>query len=183
MNIYLCGMIGSGKTAVGKMIAKRLHWPFFDLDQIMEEEAGKRIHEIVAHETWLGFREREYEICKRFSRLNRSVVALGGGTVRYEWNRDVLRGSGIIILLTARLRVLAERVKKHDRPRVNPGTSLKEDLSLLWKKYKHLYYDAADLIYKTDRNKTVNQEANEIIQRLKKVGFLSKAGHSSRSSA
>ena len=77
MNIYLCGMIGSGKTAVGKMIAKRLHWPFFDLDQIMEEEAGKGIHEIVAQETWLGFREREYEICKRFSKRDRSVIALG----------------------------------------------------------------------------------------------------------
>ena len=62
-------MIGSGKTAVGRAIARKLRWPFFDLDQIMEKEAGKRIHDIVAKETWLGFREREYQICKKFSKM------------------------------------------------------------------------------------------------------------------
>jgi shikimate kinase len=115
----------------------------------------------------LGFREREYEICKRFSRMNHTVVALGGGTVRYEWNRDILKGSGPIILLTAKLKVLAERVRKNDRPRVNPGATLEQDLSLLWKRFKHLYYLAADFTYRTDRDKTVRQEANDIIRILK----------------
>jgi shikimate kinase len=50
MNIYLCGLIGSGKTSIGKEIARRLRRPFFDVDQIMEKEAGKRIHDIVAEE-------------------------------------------------------------------------------------------------------------------------------------
>jgi len=174
MNIYLCGMIGSGKTAVGRAISQKLHWPFFDLDQIMEQETGKRIHDIVAEETWLGFREREYRICKRFSQKHSSVVALGGGTVRYEWNMDVLRGTGPIILLKAKLKVLAERVRKHDRPRVNPATSLEKDISILWKKYKHLYYKAADLILKTDQGRTVVHEADEIIRRLKKRGFFNR---------
>ncbi len=167
MNIYLCGMIGSGKTAIGLTIGKRLRWPFFDLDRVMEEEAGKRIHDIVAEETWLGFREREYAICKRFSQMNHSVIALGGGTVRYEWNRDILRGSGPIVLLTAGLKVLAERVRKNDRPRVNPGASLEQDLSVLWKNFKHLYYLAADFRYRTDRGKTIPKEADEIIKILK----------------
>jgi len=168
MNIYLCGMIGSGKTAIGLAISRRLQWTFFDLDQVMEGKAGKRIHDIVAEETWLGFREREYEICKRFSRMNHTVVALGGGTVRYEWNRDILNGSGPIILLTAKLKVLAERVRKNDRPRVNPGATLEQDLALLWKRFKHLYYLAADFTYRTDRDKTVRQEANEIVRIVKK---------------
>jgi shikimate kinase len=168
MNIYLCGMIGSGKTAVGITISRQLQWPFFDLDQVMEEKTGKRIHDIVAEETWLGFREKEYGICKRFSRMNDSVIALGGGTVRYEWNRDILKGSGPIILLTAKRKVLAERVKKNDRPRVNPGATLEQDLSLLWKRFKHLYYLAADFTYRTDRDKTVRHEANDIIEMLKK---------------
>jgi len=174
MNIYLCGMIGSGKTAIGKAIARKLRWPFFDLDQIMEEEAGKRIHDIVTEETWLGFREREYQICKRFSQTDCSVIALGGGTVRYQWNMDVLRGSGRVILLKANLKVLADRVKKYDRPRVNPGTSLEEDISILWKKYKCLYYKAADLVVKTDQGKTVLEEAVEIVRRLKKQDFFNK---------
>ncbi len=172
MNIYLCGMIGSGKTAIGLAISRRLQWTFFDLDQVMEEEAGKRIHDIVAEETWVGFREREYAICKRFSKMDHSVIALGGGTVRYEWNRDVLRRSGVIVLLTAKLNVLAERVKKNDRPRVNPGVTLEQDLSLLWKRFKHFYYAAADLVYRTDGNKTVKQEADEIIKILKRKKFL-----------
>ncbi len=172
MNIYLCGMIGSGKTAIGLAISRRLQWPFFDLDQVMEEEAGKRIHDIVAEETWVGFREREYAICKRFSKMDHSVIALGGGTVRYEWNRDILRRSGVIVLLAAKLNVLAERVKRNDRPRVNPGATLEQDLSLLWKKFKHVYYAAADLVYRTDRNRTVKQEADEIIKKLERNKLL-----------
>jgi shikimate kinase len=172
MNLYLCGMIGSGKTAIGLAISRRLKWSFFDLDQVMESEAGKRIHEIVADETWLGFREREYSICKRFSEMNHSVIALGGGTVRYEWNRDILKGSGPVILLTARLKVLAERVRKNDRPRVNPEASLEQDLALLWRKFKHLYFLAADFTYRTDQGKTVRQEADEIIRILRKKKFL-----------
>ena len=172
MNIYLCGMIGSGKTAIGLAISRRLQWPFFDLDQVMEEQAGKRIHDIVAEETWVGFREREYAICKRFSKMDHSVIALGGGTVRYEWNRDILRRSGVIVLLTAKLNVLAERVKKNDRPRVNPGVTLEQDLSLLWKRFRHLYYQAADFTYRTDQEKTVKQESDEIIKILERRKFL-----------
>lgn len=178
MNLYLCGMIGSGKTAVGLAISKRLQWPFFDLDRIMEEEAGKRIHDIVAEETWLGFREREYAICKRFSKMKHSVIALGGGTVRYEWNRDVLKGSGPVVLLAARLKALAERVRKNDRPRVNPGATLEQDLSVLWKNFKHLYYLAADFTYRTDQGKPVLQEADEIIRILRQrvPGFKGSSG-------
>ncbi len=171
MNIYLCGMIGSGKTAIGLALARRLGWSFYDLDRVMEAEAGKRIHEIVADETWVGFREKEYAICKRFSRMDRSVIALGGGTARYEWNRDALKGSGITILLTATLKVLAERVRRNDRPRVNPGVSLEQDLSLLWKRFRHLYRLAADLTYRTDQGKTVRQEAEDIVRILKRKGF------------
>jgi len=172
VNIYLCGMIGSGKTAVGEVIARRLRWAFSDLDRIMEKEAGKRIHDIVAEETWVGFRQREYDICRRFSRMDRSVIALGGGTVRYAWNMDVLRGSGVIVLLTASLKVLADRVRKQDRPRVNPGTSLEKDIAILWKKYKHLYYGGADITYRTDQSKTVTQEAEEIIEKIRGRGVL-----------
>jgi len=117
MNLYLCGMIGSGKTSIGKEIAKRLRWPFFDVDQIMEKEAGKRIHDIVAEEGWVSYRESEYHIAKRLSQLDRSVVATAGGTVRYEWNMD----------------------------------------------------GAADFTYRTDRNKTVKEEAEEIIDLLEKT--------------
>ncbi len=172
MNLYLCGMIGSGKTSIGKEIAKRLQWPFFDVDQIMEREAGKRIHDIVAEEGWVSYREREYHIAKRLSQLDHSVIAMAGGTVRYEWNMDVFRGTGVFILLTAPIKTLASRVEKNDRPRVNLGTSLEKDLSLIWRKYMDRYEEAADFTYRTDRNETVKEEAEEIIDRLKKKKLL-----------
>jgi len=168
MNLYLCGMIGSGKTSIGKEIAKRLRWPFFDVDQIMEKEAGKRIHDIVAEEGWVSYRESEYHIAKRLSQLDRSVVATAGGTVRYEWNMDVLGGTGVFVLLTAKLKTLVGRARMNDRPRVHSGTTLENDLSFIWKKYKDRYGGAADFTYRTDRNKTVKEEAEEIIDLLKK---------------
>jgi shikimate kinase len=114
----------------------------------------------------VAFRELEYSICKDFARLNRSIVCLGGGTVRYEWNRDVLRGTGLIILLTASLEELARRVRLADRPRVNVGTSLEQDLEKIWSEAGDKYRQAADLIYSTE-NKTVDETVDELKSRLR----------------
>jgi shikimate kinase len=164
MNIYLCGMIGAGKTALGKALATRLSWKFFDLDETMDREAGCRFHELVAREGWLSFRQREYRICKRFAHGHHAVIALGGGTVRYEWNMDVLRGTGYTILLTADLPTLAERVRQNDRPRVNEGTTLEEDLIQIWSQWNHLYYEAADAVYATDQGKDIAEEAEDLVK-------------------
>jgi len=167
MNIYFCGMIGSGKTAVGEFLAQLLGWSFFDLDREMDRELGRSFHELVREQGWLAFRELEYRICKRFSKMDRAVIALGGGTVRYEWNTDILRGSGIMILLESDLSTLAERVRKADRPRVNPGVSLEEDLQRIWSSAAHLYRQCADIIYRTDQGKSVSAEVEEILRMLK----------------
>ncbi len=123
-NIYFSGMIGSGKTAVGKRLAQRLGRPFYDLDREMDSALGRSFHELVREQGWLAFRELEYSIVKRFAEMERVVAALGGGTVRYAWNTDALRGTGIMVLLDAELGVLADRVRQADRPRVNPSVSL-----------------------------------------------------------
>ncbi|MBW2147235.1 MAG: shikimate kinase, partial [Deltaproteobacteria bacterium] len=165
-------MIGSGKTTLGKAIADRLGWPFRDLDRTMESEAGKPFHEVVAEEGWLGFRQREYNICKCFAVMDRSVIALGGGTVRYEWNRDILKGTGVRILLIADLNVLADRVRMNDRPRVNPGTALEEDLKKIWDEHKGLYFNFADIIYATDKGKTVSTQRDEVLELLRTKNLL-----------
>ncbi len=172
MNIYLAGVIGAGKTTVGRLLAEQLGWSFQDLDPAMEVDAGKSFHQVVADEGWLGFRVREYRICKSFARMDRAVVALGGGTVRYEWNRDILRGSGVNVLLAADLKVIADRVRVNDRPRVHPGTTLEEDLELIWGQNKDLYLNWADLIYQTDQGKSPAEEAKDLIQILQREGIL-----------
>jgi shikimate kinase len=162
-NLYLAGLIGSGKTAIGERLAERLGRPFYDLDREMDRELGRSFHELVREQGWLAFRELEYRIVKRFAQMERVVAALGGGTVRYEWNTDALRGTGITILLDADLKVLADRVRQADRPRVNPGASLEEDLARIWSSAAHLYRAAAQVTYRTDQGKTLEEEVDDLI--------------------
>ena len=98
----------------------------------MDRILGYSFHKLVQTEGWLAFRELEYSICKRFAKIENSIICLGGGTVRYEWNMDVLAGSASIILLTASLQELIRRVQLADRPRVNVGTTVEEDIRMIW---------------------------------------------------
>ena len=107
------------------------------------------LHRLVREKGWVAFRELEYSICKRFARREKSLICLGGGTVRYEWNMDVLRGTGFFVLLTAPLAELVQRVRNEQRPRVNIGTSLEEDLRAIWEQSEDNYRRAADAVVDT----------------------------------
>jgi len=167
MNIYLSGMIGAGKTTLGKELARRLGWTFDDLDDAMARMAGKDFRRVVAEDGWLRFRQWEYAICKQFAAMDGTIIGLGGGTVRYEWNRDVLRGTGINVLLTTDLAELAERVRDNDRPRVNEGTTLEEDLALIWGKHRDLYITFADVVHRTENQRTIAAEVDELLSTLR----------------
>lgn len=166
MNVYLSGMIGSGKTTLGQRLALRLGRPFLDLDREMDRELGRSFHDLVREQGWVPFREREYRIIKRFAASKHTVCALGGGTVRYEWNRDALRGTGVIVLLEADLATLAARVRAADRPRVNPDATLEEDLARIWSDAADLYQGAADIVYRTDAGLSLDEEVEELIRLL-----------------
>ena len=130
----------------------------------MDRILGYSFHKLVQTEGWLAFRELEYSICKRFAKIENSIICLGGGTVRYEWNMDVLAGSGSIILLTASLQELIRRVQLADRPRVNVGTTVEEDIRMIWQKSGGKYYHAADVVYATD-----HKSIDEAVQDLKDI--------------
>src|SRR5512132_3228896 len=149
-NVYLAGMIGVGKTTIGQQVARTLGRRFYDFDWELKEETKLDLHTLVAERGWLGFRVAEYAVIKRLASLEGAVVGLGGGTVRYQWNLDAMAGTGPIVLLTADLDVLADRVRAADRPRVHPGTTLEEDLQLIWGSSKDLYLKAATYVYRTD---------------------------------
>ena len=161
-NIYLCGMIGTGKTTIGSRLAHELDLPFYDLDQEMDRILGYSFHRLVQEKGWVAFRELEYAICKGLARRQKSLICLGGGTVRYEWNMDVLRGTGRIILLTACLDELARRVRAAERPRVNVGTTLENDLRTIWSESEEKYRRAADLTFGTD-----GKSVEEVVAELK----------------
>jgi shikimate kinase len=160
-NVYLCGMIGCGKTTVGLRLSQELKRPFYDVDREMDRALGYSFHRLVQEKGWVAFRELEYAICKRFAAMRGALIGLGGGSVRYEWNMDVLRGTGLIILLTAGLEELARRVRAAERPRVNVGASLEEDLLTIWTESEGKYRAAADLTLATD-GKTAEAVAAEL---------------------
>ena len=168
-NVYLCGMIGTGKTTLGERLAARLGRPFHDLDRELDQELGRSFHELVREQGWLAFREIEYRICKRFAGLEHAVCALGGGTVRYEWNTDVLRGSGVMVLLEGDLALLAERVRAADRPRVHAGLSLEEDLARIWRQSAHLYRGAADLVYRLAPGRGIDESVADLVTLLERL--------------
>lgn len=161
-NIYLCGMIGSGKTTIGRRLAQELELPFNDLDREMDRILGHSFHQLVREKGWVAFRELEYSICKRFARLDSHLICLGGGTVRYEWNMDVLQGTGLFILLTASPDELVRRVRNEQRPRVNVGTTLEEDLQTIWRQSAEKYRRAADVTLDTD-GKSIETIAAELL--------------------
>ncbi len=161
MNVYFCGMIGSGKTTIGERAAEALGLRFLDLDREMDGRLGYSFHRLVAEKGWLAFRELEYSICKYFATRNDAIVCLGGGTVRYEWNTDILKPTGVFVLLEVSVEVLIRRVRQADRPRVNEGTSLEEDIRMMWENEKHKYYAAADIVYRSDE-KSIERETREI---------------------
>ena len=167
MNIYLAGMIGSGKTTLGERIAAFLDRSFYDLDLEMDRILGYSFHNLVREKGWLAFRELEYSICKDFARRSKAIVCLGGGTVRYEWNLDVLRGTGSIVLLEVSPEELIRRVRAADRPRVNAGTTLEEDIHLMWDLEREKYYRAADIVYRAE-GKNIDTEVEELVSMLRK---------------
>jgi shikimate kinase len=166
MNVYLSGMIGSGKSTLGARLAAKLGRPFHDLDRELDRAIGRSFHDLVREQGWLAFREVEYRICKRFAALSRVVCALGGGTVRYDWNVDVLRGTGLVVLLEADLATLAARVRDADRPRVNPGVTLEEDLARIWSASSARYRATAGLVHRTDTGRGVDEEVGELLELL-----------------
>jgi len=165
MNIYLSGMIGSGKTTIGLQLAKELVLPFYDLDREMDKILGYSFHKLVQEKGWVEFRELEYTICKKFAAYENAIIGLGGGTVRYEWNIDVLKNSGKIILLNTPIEELIRRVTLSDRPRVYPETTIEEDINKIWSSYKNLYIKSADIVYETN-GKSLEIEVAELKEKI-----------------
>lgn len=101
MNVVLVGMMGAGKTTVGRILARELGWPLVDTDQVVVERAGRSIPELFATEGEKGFRAREAEAIAWAAAQDNLVIATGGGAVLAPANREALRRSGVVFWLDA----------------------------------------------------------------------------------
>lgn len=146
-NIFLVGLMGAGKTTVGRALAKRLLLEFYDSDKEIESRTGVSIPTIFEIEGEDGFRAREAKMIEHLSQLSGCVVATGGGAVLRKENRDNMKLNGIVITaLMLFRRLYGERVR-HDRNRpllqvVDPLLKLKE----LHAHRDPLYREVADFV-------------------------------------
>ena len=115
-NIFLVGMMGAGKTTVGRLLARRLKLRFVDSDQEIESRCGVKIPLIFEIEGEEGFRLRETQVLAELTALEGIVLGTGGGAVLAEENRKRLCGGGTVVYLRAKPEDLYERVR-HDRNR------------------------------------------------------------------
>jgi shikimate kinase len=113
MNIVLTGFMGTGKSAVGKLLAARLAWRFVDLDAMIETEAGMSIAEIFARDGEAQFRDREARTVIAASGFERVVISCGGGVVLRAENMDAFERHGVVVCLTASPEAVFERVKNN----------------------------------------------------------------------
>lgn len=165
-NVYLIGPMGSGKTAVGRQLAKLLHLQFHDSDVEVERRTGVDIPYIFEREGEAGFREREREVIDALTRLPDVIVATGGGAVLLAENREHLSTRGRVVYLQTGIEEQLERTR-HGRHRPllyteDPEQRLKD----LMAHRAPLYESIAELTVTTD-GRHVRAVAEEIVARLK----------------
>ncbi|MEM4390102.1 MAG: shikimate kinase [Candidatus Micrarchaeia archaeon] len=112
MNITLVGFMGTGKSSVGRLLAKRLGMRFVDTDAIIEKETGASISEIFAKHGEQKFRDIERDVVRRVALEDNLVISAGGGVVLRKENIDDLKRNGPVICLTATPEEIWARVKK-----------------------------------------------------------------------
>ena len=161
LNIYLIGMMGSGKTTVGQEIAKQLNYRFFDTDRTIEAIAKKSIPEIFQQEGEPYFRELESNVLAELSTYTRSVISTGGGIIQRQMNWSYLR-YGLIVWLDVELEILKKRLAQDEtRP-------LADKLEPLLKTRLPLYAQA-DLAIAVEAEQSPQQISTQIIQAIPTV--------------
>jgi shikimate kinase len=109
-HIYLIGYRCTGKTSVGRLLSKKLGWDFVDADEVLVKDAEMKVAEIVQRFGWDDFRNRETRILKSISRMDRKVVATGGGVILRDENIETMRTSGTVVWLKASVETIARRM-------------------------------------------------------------------------
>ncbi len=170
MNIVLVGMRGSGKTAVGKLLAEKLGKRFIEMDELIVQKMGMSIPEIVSKHCWDNFREVEAELCREVAQLDDVVNATGGGVVTRQENIRELRKKGKLVWLDVSLDTLLQRIgDDSNRPSLT-GKSQREDMETILKERRPIYERAADYIIDTE-DKTPEEIAEVIVQLWKGRGL------------
>ncbi|MBW0454719.1 MAG: shikimate kinase [Candidatus Kinetoplastibacterium crithidii] len=165
--IFLVGMMGAGKSTIGRSLAQYMDRKFVDLDCEIEAACGVKIPLIFEIEGESGFRKRESDFLQKYSLDERIVLATGGGAILSPYNRQILKSRGIVVYLKAELDVLFKRTNSdHNRPLLDTKDPYSKLQSLLTLR-DPMYHEVADIIIDTSFY-NVNDIAKELVFILKK---------------
>ncbi len=165
-NVILIGMMGSGKSSVGKEMVKRLKREFIDVDEVIKQMAGKEITEIFKNDGETEFRRLERRAVELICLKENCIIAMGGGAVINPGNVKTMKGSGKIVWLEVEPKTAAQRIKRETtRPLLEGNEKREETLSKLLEKRRKAYEKAADIKIRTD-GKEIAELAREIMVKL-----------------
>ncbi|MBA3563503.1 MAG: shikimate kinase AroK [Gammaproteobacteria bacterium] len=163
--VFLVGPMGAGKTAVGRQLARRLHFSFSDSDHEVETRTGVDIPFIFEKEGEAGFRRREKDAIDRLTQRDRIVLATGGGVVLDAGNRECLAARGYVVYLHASIEQQLERTSRGNRRPLLHTEDPRTALENLMREREPLYLEIANAIIETD-GRRVAAVAAELYGRL-----------------
>lgn len=157
--------MGSGKSTIGHIMAKKLSREFQDSDQYIEHKTGVDIPRIFDVEGECGFRDRETQALHELLNQNNRVIATGGGSVVREENQALLKSNGFVIFLDTSVNQQMHRLRRDKKRPLLQTDNPRERLENLFEIRRPIYLELADLIVKTDR-RLARKLAADIITQL-----------------
>lgn len=166
-NLILIGPMGSGKTTVGKQLAKRTRMDFVDSDHMIEDRCGVSISTIFDIEGEDGFRKRETKMLAELVDRTGIVLATGGGAITSEANRILLRKSGFVVYLKTSIKTQLSRTQKNQNRPLLDDVDVEKRLTELMEERGSLYEQEADLVV-TSGDRVVSKVVEEILLAIEK---------------
>jgi shikimate kinase len=156
--------MGSGKSTIGNIIAKRLHREFQDSDHFIEKRTGVDIARIFDIEGEHGFRDRESNALSELLSTNNRVIATGGGSIMRSENQQLLKQKGYIVFLDTSINQQLYRLRRDKKRPLLQTENPRERLESLSAERRPIYLDLADLAVKTDKRMARRLAADIITQ-------------------
>lgn len=149
--VVLIGFRGSGKTTLGKQLAKKLQWRFISTDELIERKRRMKIPELVIREGWNSFRNIERQVIAGLRSMERTVIDCGGGVVEDPAIMEVLLPGSLVVWVDADLPDIHQRLQQGEKPPLLNQNNLKSDIDFNYRRRQPLYDQYADIRLNSSR--------------------------------
>ena len=167
-NIYLTGFSGSGKTSIGKLLAEKFGYLYFDTDKLIEERENLSINNIFQNKGEEYFRNVEGEVLEKISKIKNAVISCGGGTLLNENSIELAKKTGYIIWLHSPLEVCLDRIDKKEKPMLKSKSI--QEIENLYNERKFLYCKSSDLL--VANSGSTNKVVDDIIYEVNSINLI-----------